>query len=183
MPTNYEMPTAERLWEKFRNMYSKTTFPEGWLNAPERTKKTLDIFEEMGGALGFETKAEWLLLDQTWEIRRPNDSLIALAFEHENFYSGLDGLLVDELQKLIDVKSGLKVLMFYPPVSLELLMPDIIERILAARHRLSEENYLILSAGYEDTLEEIQVEGFSVNAEGKSIDLGSFSTPHKENKR
>jgi len=52
-------------------------------------------------------------LDQTWVAKGSDRSFIALALEHENT-ENITVLLEDEIQKLLDVKAYLKVLIYYP---------------------------------------------------------------------
>lgn len=72
-------------------------------------------------------------LDHTWEIRHPDITTIVLALECENT-DRVEDILDDELQKLLDIKSLLKVLIFYPVVPIlmaegEASYPQIQEKI------------------------------------------------------
>jgi hypothetical protein len=72
---------------------------------------------------------EFMEIDQTWRIHEPNLVRTFLALEVENATT-VAPLLDDELEKLVDIKSDLKVLAYYPyPFTPESDRQDI-ERIM-----------------------------------------------------
>ncbi len=117
--------------------------------------------------------------------------MIVLALVHENTRK-LSVVLDDELQKLIDVKAYLKVLIFYPDVpvipdqelssdgkwkDVGLTHPEIQEKICSAQIRNSDENYVIINIIYnaEDLLE---ISGCSIDSYGKAEELGWFQVKY-----
>lgn len=120
-----------------------------------------------------------------WAVRHEDISLITVAIEHEN--GGLDDVIDDELQKLMDVKAHLKVLMFYPSMPIvvedEVLCDEIIEKIRSANIKIPEESYVMITPVVkkkdEVYAEAIEVFGCSIAPDGKWEDLGSFAVDYE----
>jgi len=173
----YTIPTPNELFKMFQEKFSKATLPEKW-EASTWTNIVLNIFSEIGRSLGFMPRKEYLRLDQTWEIRHPDVSTIVLALEHENT-SDVREIIDDELQKLLDVKSLLKVLIFYPKIPVTMLegeftIPEIQEKIQSAKIKLPDEKYVIIGGNYLPSKGVIDVSACSLDSEGKGEDLESF---------
>jgi hypothetical protein len=174
----YHMPTPNELFEKFKGKFSKASLPDSWYALTPWTTTILDIFYEIGRDLGYTPNREYLRLDQTWEIRHKDISVIILALEHENT-SSVSEILDDELQKLLDVKAFVKVLIFYPrfPLAMfetgEFVFPEIQEKIRSAKIK-TDEKYVILGLTYLTDQNVIHVSAFSFDSEGKGEDLGDF---------
>jgi hypothetical protein len=181
----YTIPTPNKLFEMFKEKFSKTTLPDSWQVSDPWTTILLGIFDEIGRSLGFKPRKEYLRLDQTWEIRHPDVSTIALALEHENT-DRIEEILNDELQKLIDVKAFLKVLIFYPttvfPMTMmsekEFVIPEIQEKIRSAKITSSDEKYVIIGIRYIRSDNVIEVSACSFDSEGKGEDLGAFQVSY-----
>ncbi len=172
----YTIPTPKELFDGFRSEFSGTTLPDSWEASVPWTNTILNIFGEIGRGLGFKPVKEYLRLDQTWEIRHPDVSTIALALEVENT-SDVGELLDDELQKLLDVKAFLKVLVFYPhiPVTVvedEFSFPEVQKKIRSAEIKNPEEMYIVVGITRIDKA--LEVNGCSLNHDGKAEELGSF---------
>jgi len=183
-----KIPTPQELFERFKVEFLDGTPPDSWKANKRWTDFMLGIFDSIGRSLGYKTrprpepdKGEYLNLDQIWEIRQPDTEVIVLALEHENTRK-VGVILDDELQKLIDVKAYLKVLIFYPQVPVipdyeELTYPEIQEKICSAQIRNSDENYVIINIIYnfEDLLE---ISGCSIDSDGKAEELGWFQVKY-----
>jgi hypothetical protein len=127
-------------------------------------------------------KKEYLRLDQTWEIRHSDLSTIVLALEVENT-DRVEDILDDELQKLLDIKAFLKVLIFYPivPIMMQEGMstyPDIQEKIRSAKIKNPDERYIVITAVYVKPSSIIEVSACSFDPEGKGEDLPSFQVKY-----
>lgn len=121
--------------------------PDDWNDNKAWTKTVVQIFEEIGRELGYGPRTEYLDIVMTWAVRHEDISAIIAAIEHEN--GDLSDVIDDELQKLMDVKAYLKVLMFYPrmPVVLgkEAQLPQIMEKVQSANIKTSEEKNLVIT--------------------------------------
>lgn len=183
----YKIPTPKELFERFKVEFLDGTPPDSW-NADKRwTDFMLGIFDSIGRSFRYKTRprpghGEYLNLDQIWDIRHTDTEAIVLALEHENT-SDVRVVLDDELQKLIDVKAYLKVLIFYPykvpvmPDDSGLAYTEIQEKIRSAQIKNSDEKYVIISIVY--TIEDvIEVSACSLDSDGKAEDLGSFQVKY-----
>jgi hypothetical protein len=178
----YTIPEVKELFQIFQQKFSKETLPDSWENSPEWTTTVLGIFKDVGRSLGYTPNKEYLRLDQTWEIRHSDLSTIAVAIEVENT-DRVEEILDDELQKLLDVKAFLKVLMFYPVVPImmqdeEATYPEIQEKIRSAKIKNPEENYVIITVVYVKPSSIIEVSACSFDSEGKGEDLPSFQVKY-----
>lgn len=174
----YAIPTPNQFFELFQEKLSKTALPEVWGSTEPWTTTLLGIFEEIGRDLGFTPRKEYLRLDQTWEIRLPDISTIIFALEHENTQN-VEDVLDDELQKLMDIKALLKVLVFYPLVPAmmyegEFTIPEIQEKIKSARIKNAEEKYVIMNLVYVKPQSIIEVLATVFDSAGKGEELGTF---------
>lgn len=174
----YTIPTPNELFEMFKEKFSKATLPDSWNASAQWTTMILGIFDEIGRSLGFTPSKEYLRLDQTWEIRHSDISIIVLALEHENT-DRVEEILDDELQKLLDVKALLKVLIFYPTTPIivekeESTFPQIQEKIRSAKIKNADEKYIIVTSFYNRPHSIIEVFACSFGPDGKGDDLGDF---------
>jgi hypothetical protein len=178
----YNIPEPSELFEMFKEKLSETTLPDSWEASEPWTTTILDVFNEIGRSLGFTPRKEYLRLDQTWEIRLPDISTIVLALEYENT-DRVEEILDDELQKLLDVKALLKVLIFYPSVPAmmyegEFTIPEIQEKIQSAKIKNPDERYVIINLLYIKPKFIIEVCATSLDSEGKGEDLGCFEVKY-----
>ncbi|MCP8307364.1 MAG: hypothetical protein H3Z54_01520 [archaeon] len=172
----YTIPTPKELFESFRNEFSKTTLPDSWETSRPWTITILGIFDRIGHNFGYKPRKEYLALDRTWEIRHPDISVIVMALEHEN-QDPVVKILDDELQKLLDTKALLKVLIFYPEVPSMMTeagytYPEIQEKIESAKIKNPDEKYVIMSI--IRTGDEIVISACLFDSDGKGEDLGDF---------
>jgi hypothetical protein len=180
----YTMPTPKELFESFQVEFRKGKLPDSWYDPPSWTTFMLGIFNDIGQNYGYtqnEIKTEYLRLDQTWEIRHPGVSVLTFALEHENT-SKVSDILDDELQKLLDVKALLKVLVFYPEVPVipdngQLTYPEIHEKICSTQIKHSDEKYVIMSGVYSKA-GFLEVFACSLDSDGKAEDLGSIQVTY-----
>jgi len=178
----YKMPKPKELFESFRAEFSSATLPDSWRASGPWTNTILGIFDSIGRGFGYVPTKEWLRLDQTWEIRHPDISVIVLALEHENT-GRVEDILDDELQKLLDVKALRKVLVFYPIVPMimeekESTYPEIEEKIRSAKIKNPDERYIVMTIVYMQPQSIIEVCACSFDSEGKGEDLGSFQVKY-----
>ena len=181
----YTMPTPLELFKLFQETFSKTILPDSWQVSEPWTNTVLGVFDQIGRNLGYMPRREYLRLDQTWEIRHSDISTIVLALECENT-DRVEEILDDELQKLLDVKAFLKVLIFYPTVPVivekeESTHPEIQEKIQSAKIKSSDERYIVVTPVYIKSQSIIEVSASSFDSEGKGEDLGSFQIKYTSN--
>jgi hypothetical protein len=174
----YTIPTPQELFQMFQEKFSKATLPDSWQVSEPWTNIVLTIFDEIGRNMGYTPRKEYLRLDQTWEIRLPDISLIVLALEYENT-GDVREILDDELQKLIDIKAFLKVLIFYPIIPAmmyegEFMITEIQEKIQSAKIKNPDERYVVISPIYVKPQSIIEVSACSFDSGGKGEELGSF---------
>ena len=174
----HKIPTPKELFESFRVEFCKRTLPDSWTASTPWTHLILGIFDGIGRSFGYVPRREYLRLDQTWEIRHSDISLIALALEYENTYD-LNDIINDELQKLLDVKAFLKVLVFCPTVSVLMdqdmfIYPEVQEKIRSAKIKHPHERYIIMSLVNARGEAALEVSGCTFDPEGKGEDLGAF---------
>jgi len=178
----YTLPTPKEVFESFRDAFSNTALPESWQASPPWTMTVLGLFNQIGRNLGYLPRKEWLRLDQTWEIRHSDISVIVLALEHENT-PDVEELLDDELQKLLDIKAFLKVLVFYPMIPMfmeegEFIFPNVQEKIRSAKIKNPDERYVIMGIVYVSREGIIEVSATCFDSEGKGEELGSFQVKY-----
>jgi hypothetical protein len=178
----YNIPEPRELIQMLQERLSKETLPDSWETSEPWTSTILGIFNEIGRNLGYMPNREYLRLDQTWEIRHSDLSTIVLALEVENT-DRVEDVLDDELQKLLDVKAFLKVLIFYPIVPIimqeeEATWPEIQEKIRSAKIRNPDERYIVITAVYVQPSSIIEVSACSFDSEGKGEDLPSFQVKY-----
>ena len=179
----YTIPTPKELFEMFKEKFSKVTLPDSWEVSDPWTRTILDIFDDIGRSLGYKPRKEYLRLDRTWEIRHDDISVIVLALEHENT-SNVEEILDDELQKLLDVKAFLKILIFYPTVPVAMgeeeefkgvsTFPEIQGKIRSAKIKNSDERHIVIGITYARHENALYVSACSFDYEGKGEDLGDF---------
>lgn len=100
---------ALEVYNKFCEEFSNYVFSgarKSWQN------EIVEIFEKLGRRAGFETKPEFLRLDLIWYLDLPRESILELAFEHENTEK-LDPWVVEAIDKLRHVKAYNKLLVYY----------------------------------------------------------------------
>jgi flagellin-specific chaperone FliS len=178
----YTIPTPQEPFQMFQEKFSKAMLPDSWQVSEPWTNTVLTIFDEIGRNMGYTPRKEYLRLDQTWEIRLPDISTIVLALEYENT-DRVEEILNDELQKLLDVKALLKVLIFYPlaPAMMyegEFTIPEIQEKIRSAKIKNPDERYIVMNLVYSKSQSIIEVLASSLDSEGKGEDLGSFQVKY-----
>lgn len=178
----YTIPTSKELFQMLQEKFSKATLPDSWQVSDPWTITVLGIFDEIGRSLGFTPRKEYLRLDQTWEIRLPDISTIVLALEYENT-DRVEEILNDELQKLLDVKALLKVLIFYPLAPAMMYeggftIPEIQEKIRSAKIKNPDERYIVMNLVYSKPQSMIEVLASSFDSEGKGEDLGTFQVKY-----
>jgi len=182
----YTIPTPAELFQILKEKFSKDKLPDSWFSGSSElwTTSILGIFDEVGRSLGYTPRKEYLRLDQTWEIRLPDVSTIVLALEYENT-DRVEEILDDELQKLLDVKALLKVLVFYPIVPMvmdeeESTYPEIEEKIMSAMIKNPDERYIVMTIVlvYIQPHSVIEVRACSFDSEGKGEDLGCFQVEY-----
>jgi len=178
----YTIPTPEEFYERFRDKVSQAQLPKSWEDSRAWTDSVLAIFDEIGRDFGYVPKKEWFRIDRTWQIRHPDISTIVLALEYENTDS-VEEILNDELQKLLDVKAFLKVLMFYPFLSIievegECCYPEIQEKIRSARIKNPNEKYVIMSGVYLRELGAVEFSACIFDPDGKCKNLESFQVKY-----
>ncbi|MEM4700663.1 MAG: hypothetical protein QXZ51_00790 [Candidatus Bathyarchaeia archaeon] len=177
----YVIPTPKELFSLFKEKFVKAKLPESWQVSEPWTRTLLNIFSEIGRSFGYKPRKEYLRLDQTWEIRHEDISVIVLALEHENT-GDIREILDDELQKLVDVKAYLKVLIFYPsfPISIkdkEPIVSEVLEiqdKIRSAKIKYIEEKYVVIGITYNASKNVIEVSAVTLNCKGEGGDLGNF---------
>jgi len=172
----YKIPKPKELFESFCAEFSSVTLPDRWQASEPWTSTILGAFDSIGRSFGYVPNKEWLRLDQTWEIRHRDISVIVLALEHENT-SRVEDILDDELQKLLDVKALLKVLVLYPPIPAIAMegrfsFPEIQEKIYSARIKNPDEKYVVFSITKTDG--ELELSACSLDLDGKAEELGLF---------
>jgi len=178
----YTIPTPFELFKLFQETFSKATLPDSWQVSEPWTSTVLGVFGQIGRNLGYTSRKEYLRLDQTWEIRHPDISIIVLALECENT-DRVEDILDDELQKLLDIKALLKILIFYPIVPIlmaeeEASYPQIQEKIRSANIKSSEETYIVITPVYIKPQSIIEVSACSFDSEGKGEELESFQVKY-----
>jgi len=181
----YSIPTPQKIFNEFKKRLSTTTLPKSCETADSWTVTVLGIFNQIGRSFGYRPRKEYLRLDQSWEIRHTDISVIVLALEHDNT-DDVNEILDDELQKLIDVKAILKVLIFYPIVPITMLesgestIPDIQEKIRSAKIKYSDERYLVITGTYFSQKGIVFFSACVFDVEGKGEDLGDFQITYKK---
>lgn len=182
----YKIPLPEELFEAFKEKFTHSKLP-AWNASIEWTQMIIGIFDDIGRSFGYVPRKEYLRLDETWEIRLPDISTIVMALESENDDS-VEAILDDELQKLIDTKAFLKVLVFYPDIPVyiqkeevngviqreESTYPAIEQKIKSSQIKNSDENYIIINPVYVKNSAVLEVTGCCFDSEGKGRDLGDF---------
>jgi len=174
----YTIPTPLELFKLFQETFSKVTLPNSWQVSEPWTNTVLGVFSQIGRNLGYTPRKEYLRLDQTWEIKHPDISTIVLALECENT-DRVEEILDDELQKLLNIKALLKVLIFYPVVPIlmaeeEASYPEIQEKIRSAKIKNSDERYIVITPVYIKSQSIIEVSACSFDSEGRDEELESF---------
>ncbi len=116
-PVGNEKPTPDAIWIAF-----ETALRQGDLKLPwdppyeEYTRVMLQFLEKLGVGWGYAVRREYMRIDLTWHSDSPNTRGIATALEHE-ISDKVEDVLEEEVLKLGDIKSRLKVLFYYPPLN------------------------------------------------------------------
>ena len=167
--------------------------PSSYSDNPAWTRFVKTVMREIGSSLGYQIRqegygGEFMEIDQTWRIHEPNLIKTFLALEVENATT-VEPLLDDELEKLVDIKSDLKVLAYYPyPFTAQSDMQDIkrIMEVIKNGDSKSQERYVIImmtaDASREDRwvkYSKLAVRAFEIR-DNKSNQLGdSVEVPHE----
>jgi hypothetical protein len=115
---NIELPpTPKDVFQRFIEFIPHANI-EQYVKSEPWTEYATEFFQSWGTKLGYEVyckekfgvSKEYLSLDVVWMKKILNRRFIYLALEHENV---VDDVSKDELNKLIDVKALLKVLITY----------------------------------------------------------------------
>lgn len=178
-------PKSREIFEKFCAKIKDKELPKSWEDNPRWTALMLNIFEEIGRSFGYRIRKmgkgkEWMTIDETWEIRLPNISTIILALEHENT-SKIWKLLDDELQKLLDVKAYIKVLVYYP-LEPEKDIEEIKSKIQSQKIKLPDEKILVITGTYDIDVDptSIYFQAYEFDVDGKNILIGKNKIPYSE---
>jgi len=178
-------PTPRDVFERFQEGLSKSNIQEYGCEEPW-TKYATEFFREWGQNLGYESccreayggTGEYMSIDVIWIKKAADQRFIDLAMEHEN---NIDEAFDDELQKLMDVKALLKVLITYSKKKdkRERFVAKVAWGIRMRALKLSEERYLlIIGSPPEDKKPSqpyVQIQGFVFDNTGCLID--NFSSP------
>jgi hypothetical protein len=180
----YSIPEAEELYQAIEGKLTKAVLPD-WDNSDEWTEFMIGLLAEIGASYGYKAEREYLRLDESWEIRLPDVSAVVLAFEHENDFD-LDDITNGELQKLVDIKAFLKVLVCYPdyPIAFEkesgkCTFPEMQEKIRSNLIKNSEEKYLIITPMNIKKQSILVVSACLFDSEGNGKMLKDFQVPYK----
>ena len=167
--------TPDSIFEEFCREVGHAEVPKVWSRVKNWTNMVLDIFGKLGAKYGYEVRREWMLLDETWEIRNQSTSFIAMALEHENT-DNIDILLKDELQKLLDVKAILKVLIYYPKfLDCERHIEKIKPKIKSQRLKIPEEHILIVMIHPQFVKRKgFLISGYDFDSEANCSELTSY---------
>jgi hypothetical protein len=149
--THFDMPpTPKGIFDRFLEGLpvagiDKFESSEPW------TRYATEFFRKWGKDLGYTVfckekyggDGEYLSIDLTWMKQAADQRFVDLAMEHENHYPDV---FEDELQKLMDLKSLLKVLITY--ISEDEYRDDFVAKVAWAIRmrslRLPEERYLVM---------------------------------------
>jgi hypothetical protein len=180
----YRIPRPVDFFESFHKKYSVCRFPSSWNANTAWTETIFRLFGEMGRDFAYRPRREYLDIDMTWSVRLDDISLITVAIEHDN--GDLGDVIDDELQKLMDVKARLKVLMFYPgkPLVLEdkIQFPEVVDKIRSAHIKSPDERYLLITPVIQKAdkthAKGIEVFACAFSPDGDWGNLKSFSVPY-----
>lgn len=143
-------PTPKDVFDRFLKGLPQANIREYEASEPW-TKYTTELFRKWGKDLGYTVHCreryggdkEYMSLDLVWMKEAADQRFVDLAMEHENDYKDA---FEDELQKLMDVKALLKVLITY--ISDKKARNDFVAKVAwAIRMRalkLPEEQYLLM---------------------------------------
>jgi len=147
------IPNSEEIFLELVSKMRTEKLPTHWdIKMHLWTKTMKNIFKKIGESYGyFVPDIEWMKLDQIWVLSKEETDSIIVAIEHENKDS-FKNILEDELQKLIDIKAYVKILMFYDKKPSEKeIVEKIKDKIKTQKLIISGEKYLIiLGIAHED---------------------------------
>jgi hypothetical protein len=128
-----------------RTKIAKYKLNEAW------TKFVTEFFRKWGEDLGYEVhcrekyggKGEYLTTDLVWLEISESRSLIVLALEHENNYSGV---FENEVKKLVALKAILKILITYvgEPEYNRKIVGNVESAIKVSGLRIPDEKYMLM---------------------------------------
>jgi hypothetical protein len=126
---------------------------ETYYEKPSWTKNVTEFFSNLGKDLGYEARCkeqfggyygEFMGLDLVWIKKVEHFIFIDLAMEFENTVDEPDDIINDEFQKLLSIKSFLKILITYPGEGEDELINKIAWKLRSNMLKLNEEKYLII---------------------------------------
>lgn len=141
---------VERLEQRL-NLIGYHQWKEFNRNQGTYTRFILGQFRRIGEGLGFEDNirgeslgsGEYLRLDQVWFHHYNGVKIPIVVIEHENEY--FNDIWEDELNKLLDVKSKIKILVYYDPKAWEDQLRKIEDRCRSYPIMDKDEEFIIMN--------------------------------------
>ncbi len=141
---------------------------------------------EIGTSLGYlvrdqDLNGEWLSIDQTWRIHESNMIKTYLSMETENT-TDIEDVINDEVEKLLDVKSDVKLLVYYPSKrpSVREMHLTMLQGAIDVSPLLPEERFVTIMIDSDATSEDdyekftiLLVQGFELRKNADRTELGS----------
>lgn len=122
------------------------------------TKLVTGILREIGTSLGYQVRdrdllGEWLTIDQTWRIHESSMIKTYFAMESENSVD-IEDVIDDEVEKLLDVKSNVKLLIYYPRKRSQVLHLSMLQDKINAGPLLPDERFITIMIDSDATAED-----------------------------
>jgi hypothetical protein len=150
--------SSMELFGKFCSALRSGELPRSYRTSRPWTKLVRRILREIGVSLGYQVRdrdlvGEWLTIDQTWRIHDSSMIKTYLAMESENS-SEIDDVIDDEVEKLLDIKSNLKLLIYYPKQRTQELHLRVLREKIGAGPLLPDERFITMMIDSDATAED-----------------------------
>ncbi|MCJ7424666.1 hypothetical protein MUP01_10435 [Candidatus Bathyarchaeota archaeon] len=178
MPLN-----PDRVFRDFRDWLIKESSLSWGQSLKDWTTGIKGCFQKLAKNSGYEPvltsidRKEYLV-DIVWKCEHP-DRYLSLAMESE--LSKRDDAILEDFEKLVDIKAHLKIGLFHLRTRTAIMpMLDEMKRILNKQQITFNETYLVIFLSYDDSSEKIFISGYDLDVKGithRIVSEDSFRFP------
>jgi len=178
------------LFQRFCQALRNSKLPENYREGAPWTELLRRILREIGTSLGYRVSdldfgIEWLTIDQTWRIHESTLVRTYLAMEEENTYD-VEDVIDDEVEKLLDIKSNVKLLIYYPDKSVQSLHLSMLQEAIDIGPLLPDERFVVIMIDSDATSEDdygkytkLTVQGYELAKKMQFKEVGAEEIPRK----
>lgn len=180
--------SSVELFQRFCQALHDTKLPGNYREGAPWTQLMRRILREIGTSLGYRVRdldliGEWLTIDQTWRVHESTIVKTYLAMEEENTFD-VEDVIDEEVEKLLDIKSNVKLLIYYPHKRVQSLHLSMLQEAIDIGPLLPDERFVIIMIDSDATPEDdyetyskLTVQGYELAKRIQFKEVGAEEIP------